>query len=93
MIWQVKEWESESGWHCNCVDDLANNSAAWWLPARVLGISPADFIKLLLTKYKPDEFYFNPDTCFCCWSWKSQSQMRLYKNWINRIAREKKFEI
>ena len=58
MIWQVKEWESESGWHCKCVDDLANNSAAWWLPARVLGISPAEFIKLLLTKYKPDDFYF-----------------------------------
>ena len=94
MLYKSEEWQSATGyWHCNCTSNLANNSGAWYLPARILGITPADFITLLLTKYKPDKFYFDKDTCFCNWSWKSQSDMRKYKNMINAEARKKNFQI
>ena len=92
-IWKATEWETTSGWHCNCVDDLAKSSAAWWRPARILKISPAQFLEILLTKYKPDNFSYNKETGFCCWSWKSQTQMRLYKNWINAEARKANYQI
>lgn len=93
MLYKQVEWESESGWHCNCVDNLANNSGAWWHPARILGITPAQFISLLLDKYKPDYFYCNKETGFCNWSWKSQTKMRLYKNMINAAARKVNYQI
>lgn len=94
MIYKLTEWQSSSDiWYCSCVDNLAQNSGAWWLPARVLNISPAEFIKLLLTKYKPDIFSFNKEKCVCIWGWKDQSKMRLYKNWLNAEARKANFQI
>lgn len=93
MIFKMTEWETASGWHCNCVDNLAGGSAVWCLPARILKISPADFLKLLLEKYKPDYFYYNPETGFANWAWKSQAKMRVYKNMINAEARKQNFQI
>lgn len=94
MIYKLTEWQNSSGiWYCNCIDNLAQNSGAWWLPARVLNISPADFIKLLLSKYKPDVFSFNKEKCFCCWGWKDQSAMRKFKNELNAEARKVNFQI
>lgn len=93
MIYKSTEWETPNGWHCNCVDNLKENSATWYYPARILGISPAQFVEMLIKDFKPDRFYFDSDTCFCCWSWKKQSDMRKYKNWINKKAREVNFQI
>ena len=93
MVWKATEWESESGWHCNCTDALSKGSGVWYMPARILSISPADFISLLVEKFKPDHFYYNKETGFCNWSWDSQAKMRLYKNWINAEARKKNFQI
>ena len=96
MIWQAKEWETPvSGWHCGCVDDLAHDSNAWYIPARILGISPAEFIKLLVTEYKPDHIHFLDENgnCFFSYSWDSQAAMRRFKNNLNKIAREKNFQI
>ena len=93
MIWKATEWETISGWHCNCVDNLGKGSGIWYIPARILGISPAAFISLLLEKFKPDNFYYNPETGFCNWSWNNQADERRYKNWINAEARKKNFQI
>ena len=93
MIWKATEWETISGWHCNCVDNLGKGSGTWYIPARILGISPAAFITLLFDKFKPDHFYYNSETGFCNWSWTKQTDMRRYKNWINAEARKKNFQI
>lgn len=94
MIYKLSEWQSATGnWHCACIDNLKENSGAWYMNARAMKISPADFLEVLLNKYKPDNFYFDPDTCFCSYSWKSQTAMRKFKNEINAIARTNKFEI
>ena len=93
MLYHQTEWESISGWHCNCVDNLGKNSGAWWHPARILGVSPAQFIAILIERFKPDTFNYSPETCFCSWSWKSQAAMRKYKNWINAEARRVNYQI
>ena len=94
MIWKAEEWQNaDEYWHCNCTSNLAQGSAIWYHPARILGITPAAFIELLITKYKPDRFYYNKESCFCSWAWKSQTQMRKYKNWINAEARKKNYQI
>lgn len=94
MIYKSEEWQGSSGnWYCNCLSNLGSNAGAWYMPARILNISPAQFIELLITKYKPDNFSFNKDTCFCCWSWKSQTAMRKFKNDINAAARKANFQV
>lgn len=88
-IYKVTEWQSPTGyWHCNDTSDLAGIAGLWWVPARVLGVSPAEYIEILVRDFKPDNISFNNILLF---SWKNQSDMRKYKNWINKIARDKNF--
>ena len=93
MVYKQTEWESPSGWHCNCVDNLGGGSGTWYYPARILGISPAEFVSFLMTNFKPDKFYYDPESCFCSWCWNKQADMRKYKNFINKKAREVNFQI
>ena len=49
MIWQATEWQGSSGnWYCNCLDNLAGGYGAWFMPARILDITPAEFLTLLI---------------------------------------------
>jgi len=94
MLYKQTEWKSNERWHCNCVDNLAGGSGYWWHPARIMGISPAEFLKWLLSQdFKPDFISHNEDCSFVGWSWKNQTQMRKYKRFINKLAREKNYQI
>ena len=41
---KYKEWETPYGWHTGDTTDLANGSNFWWYPARMLEISPSDYV-------------------------------------------------
>ena len=94
---KYSEWSTmgHSGekWHCNDVEDLGNGSGYWWLPARMLSMTPAAYLKWVIDNYKPDEIKYNKDCSLVYWSWNSQIAMRKFKNDINKIARDKKFII
>lgn len=92
MLYKSSEWESASGWNCNCVDDLAGWAGLWYTPARILNISPAAFVELLITQYNA-KIYYNEKTCFVSYYWEKQDDMRKFKNFINRKAREVNFQI
>lgn len=93
MLWKMTEWKAPSGqWYCNCVDKLASNAGAWYTPARILGWEPADYVEYVIKNYHPNVFY-SAEKCLVFFSWDSQSDMRKYKNWLNKIAREKNFQI
>ena len=94
MLYKLEEWQSGSGlWYCNCISSLTTNASKWYAPARVLGISPAEFVKLVIGKFGADKVSYNPESGFFYYAWTSQEKMRIYKNYINRIAREKNFQI
>lgn len=94
MLWKASEWETSSGWHCNCTDNLAGGSSLWYLPARILNISPADLIILMKDKYNAEvNFCGTKDNFIVLFTWEKQSDMRLWKNFINRKAREINFQI
>jgi len=94
VIWKAEEWQSESGyWHCGCLEKLGQNSNAWYLPARILNLTPADYIKFMIKEYKPDRIYANKEKCLVFFSWSNQADMRLFKNFINKKAREANFNI
>lgn len=94
MLYKLDEWQGASGvWYCNCLQSLKTNAACWYAPARVFGISPAEFIKLVVGKYGADQVRYSADSGFFSYGWTSQAKMRIYKNDVNRIAREKNFQI
>lgn len=94
-IYKMSEWESGAGgaWYCNDIEDLGNNSGVWWHPARILDIPPSDLVKLLIDKYKVDNISYNYENNVLIYSWKSQAEMRKFKNFINQKAREKNYRI
>ncbi|AXF52278.1 MAG: hypothetical protein [Caudoviricetes sp.] len=89
-IYSVSEWKSATGdYHCGDVSDLGNNSNAWWIPCRILGISPEEYVKMLVEQFKVDYLRYEKDSNVLFFSWKTQSSMRKYKTFINKKAKEK----
>lgn len=91
-IYHAKEWQSATGrWHCIDTSDLAGGSAMWWIPCRIMDISPAEFVKYLLAHNA--NITWNEEKGLLFWDFNKQNDMRKVKNEINRIAREKNFLI
>ena len=81
------EWQDGVGmWHCGNVSDVAHGSNDWWLPARYLGIAPCDFAKLLVEKFHVDMI----DYLTKYNNIEKQSDMRVFKNWLNKEIRARK---
>ena len=88
------EWgDSSSGWYCNDTSDLCSVREKWWAPARMLNISPADYVKLLIEKFHPDRIKYSEEHDVLVFSWKRLDDMRKFKNWLNAEARKHKFII
>ena len=94
-LYKMTEWESGAGgrWYCNDTSDLGNGSGLWYHPARMLNISPAEFVKMLVEKYKPDYISYNSETNVLVYSWVDQAAMRKFKNAINAESRKRNYMI
>ncbi len=86
------EWQGGSGqWYCNDVKDLAGISGYWWVPARMMEMSPAEYVQWLIDNYQPDNIRFNGKTLIYSWSKEHYSKCHKLVLDINRIARKKNF--
>lgn len=88
-----KEWQGESLWYCGDTAELTSNAGKWWAPARMLNISPAEFVKLLIDKFHPDKILYNEERDVLIYGWRKQADMRVFKNWLNAQARKYQFYI
>jgi hypothetical protein len=89
---RYSEWgDNETGWLCNDVSDLCSVRAKWWVPARMLNISPAEYVQLLIERFHPDRIKYFEDTDVLVYSWKRIDDMRKFKNWLNAEARKRNF--
>ena len=93
-LYQMSEWQGATGyWYCNNVDNLGAGSGVWYLPARMMGLTPANYLKWIINEFHPDKVYASEDGGFVGFCWASQSNMRAFKNKINQIARQTRFMI
>lgn len=92
-LYQMTEWESNGRWHCGDVSDLSHMSNAWWYPMRILELDIRDYVLLLKNEYNVVNFHYNVDANVLLFTWQSQTDMRRFKNLINRTAKQKKFFI
>lgn len=93
QLLKYTEWENCGLWFCNDLSSLSSIRAKWWAPARMLNMTPAAYAEMIYTKYKPDFFRYSVEHDVLIYGWKSQAKMRVYKNWLNKQARERKFII
>ena len=88
------EWQGAGDmWYCNDTSDLTSIRSKWWVPARMLNLSPADFVKMLIEKFKPDNIWYSKEHDVLGYSWENINDMRKYKNWLNAEARKRSFII
>ena len=91
-IYKMEEWYDPNSetYHCNDVN--VKGGGVWWLVPRMLQMDPAEYVKMLIETYHADVFYFS-DKSVLLMSWKSQTECRKFKNWVNKQARDKKFYV
>ena len=91
-IYKAEEWQSPSGrWLCGDVSALAADSNYSWYPARILGISPENFVKMLIAEYHVEKICYLYKADVLVYWFSTLADCRKYKNHINKIAREKHF--
>lgn len=89
QLLKYTEWQGDSGnWYCNDVTDLASFRSKWWAPARMMNISPTEYVQWLIDNFHPDNIIYNQEYDVLIYSWCKQTDMRLFKNKLNALARK-----
>jgi hypothetical protein len=82
---KFSEWQGGSGrWYAA---DTATFSK-WWVPARLLGYSLIDYIKLLKEEYNATEFAYCLETDCLVFSWDNQKDCHRFLLWVNKMLRK-----
>ena len=96
-IYKCSEWVFNNKWHVGDVTDLANDSNAWWVPARFLNISLEEWIDQLVNVHKATIDKYCPDAnngkSLLIYHWNSYNDAHKYLLWINRMARNNSWTI
>ena len=92
-VLKYEEWESNGKWHCGDVSALAANSNTWWYIPALLNITPVEYVKLLIDKFHVTSIYYKFQYDVLSYSFSTLADCRKFKNYINKIAREKQFYI
>lgn len=92
-ILKLEEWESVGKWLCGDVSALAAGSNTWWYIPNLLSLAPVDYVKLLISKFNATHLSYSLNSDVLIYYFTSQSDARKFKNYINKIAREKNFLI
>ena len=90
-VYKATEWESNGTWSCGDISALAAMSNAWWYPANILGLSPVDYVKTLISKYHAVNFHYTAKHNVLIFSFSTLADCRKFKNEINKKAREQNF--
>lgn len=90
-LYKADIWKDNGVWHVNDVQDLAGISGYWWVPMRMLELSPIEYVTLLKEKFNASNFIYTAKYDTLIFSFKKESDGRKFKNYINKIARDKNF--
>ena len=95
--YKASEFQSGNKWYVADVSDLANDSAAWWIPARLLNLSLEDYVLMLKETYNANIDKFYPDAnngkSLLIFSWNNYNDAHKYLLYINRVSRNQKWTI
>ena len=95
--YKASEYKIGNRWHVADVTDLAHDSSAWWIPARMLNLSLEDFVLMLVNEYHAtiDKWFPNSNNgkSLLLFSWENYTDAHKYLLYINRVSRNKNWTI
>jgi len=92
-ILKYEEWESNGFWYCGDVSALAAGSNTWWYVPSLLNLTPVEFVKLLIEKFNCKYIHYQFECDVLIYKFSSLEDCRKFKNYINKVARQKQFYI
>lgn len=93
MVYKEKEIQMSNVWYSICFDHIGKRYQQWMVPCRILEISPAEYVKLLVEKFNAEVTYSEKYEPFLSRTWKNQLDAVKWRNYINNLARTKEFHI
>ena len=93
-ILRLEEFQGgDDNWYVAATAEIGKIGNRWYTIPYALKMSAYDYVELLVTKFKPDRVSLQegPIGSVLVYSWKSQAQMRLFKNWVNAQLRKHQF--
>lgn len=91
-LYKTTEWEDASGnWLVNDVTSMTSIAMKWWIPMRMLNLTPEGYLRLLVDKFHINYAHYTAEANVLVFTFASQDAARKYKNWINKKARECNF--
>lgn len=93
---RYEEFQVGNKWYCNDNKEIGHSQAGlWYVPARMLGISADEYVKMLVEKFEVDNISYMNNGVWpagvLVFSWTSQAKMRKFKNWLNAEARKRNY--
>ena len=92
-IYKAEEWECNGRWYVADTSNLPKSSNTWWYAPAAANLSPIEYVKLLITKFKVSHIQYKVKSDVLIFSFDSLEDCRKYKNYINKQARQNKFYI
>lgn len=93
-LYRMSEWQDGNGkWMVNDVEEVSAAPGYWWYPARLLGVTCAEYVKLLHTKYHAQNIWLSESGNVLVFFFNELADARKFKNELNALARKKNFII
>jgi len=92
MIYEETEQEMGVYYYSFCAKILGKKYPQWMIPCRILEITPAEYVKLLVEEYNCTVHWY-PPTHFLERKWSSRTYESRWRLFINKKAREKGFRV
>lgn len=105
MTYKAETWMNGGKWHCADCRDLKNGSSDWYIPCRLLNMSPKEFAEMLIVDfdaevnltyhqiYNQETKEFSNGKRLLLFEFDSQEKAEKYKAFINKKARGINFSL
>ncbi len=98
-IYKATMWKDScfEEWSCgdtSWTDDKGSKCGCWWVPCRILQMSPVEYLKIMIKEYHiviKQYHKYEDGYQLIRWVFTTEQDARNYKNFINKKARERKF--
>lgn len=94
-LYKMSEWNNGGTWYCNDTTEVGTLASKWWIPARMLKISPVEYVRIIAIDYKADVITYNKEKDVLVFGWRNEhyGMMHKFLLWINRESRSRNFII
>ena len=89
-LYQLTHWESNGKYRVNDIKNLAEKSAKWYTPMRILNIQVEDYVNLLLSFNAKGLKYYDK-TDYLSFYFTTEKDAKSFCSYINKIAKSKNF--